>query len=350
VASYRRYARLFALFFLLFLLLNLAVWLLWTRNLLSGYGDLARLGYYAKAKVPRGRSVDLPRRHLEPDAYHGQRVDLVTIGDSFSAGHGGGRNPYYQDYIASYEHLTVLNLSVAERLAEPVETLVKLLNNGFLGHVRPKNVLLELVERRCLGQLARNVDFSLNEPLNAFFSVAGGGIGPRLSSRPDPVSAGNLKFLYYSLMYCIRDNPTGQVYVKRLDREFFSGKGGDELLFYADDLDSARMLRPADVAAINANLNRIAEKLAAKGIGFYFMPVVDKSNLYRNYVLDSSVPRSVFFEELRRLPKKYVLIDTKAILSAELARGEKDIYFADDTHWTWKASEKIFGGARFGTE
>jgi hypothetical protein len=45
---------------------------------------------------------------------------------------------------------------------------------------------------------------------------------------------------------------------------------------------------------------------------------------------------------LRPLPRRYTLIDTKAILAEELRKGVKDVYYADDTHWSWKASEAIF--------
>ena len=29
------------------------------------------------------------------------------------------------------------------------------------------------------------------------------------------------------------------------------------------------------------------------------------------------------------------------------SKDKKDIFFIDDTHWSWKASEKIFGTMRF---
>jgi hypothetical protein len=58
-------------------------------------------------------------------------------------------------------------------------------------------------------------------------------------------------------------------------------------------------------------------------------------------------PESAFFELLRPLPKRYMFIDTKAMLREELERGERDIYYADDTHSSWKASRKIFSTIRF---
>lgn len=77
------------------------------------------------------------------------------------------------------------------------------------------------------------------------------------------------------------------------------------------------------------------------------MPCVDKYNLYSNYIINNPYPRSIFFEELRKLPKRYHLIDTKAILTEEVRKGEKDVFYADDTHWSWKASKKVFETIKF---
>jgi hypothetical protein len=76
------------------------------------------------------------------------------------------------------------------------------------------------------------------------------------------------------------------------------------------------------------------------------MPIVDKLNLYEPYLLQHRYPRSIFFEELRKLPRDYLLIDTKEILSRSLEKGELDIFHQDDSHWTWKASQAIFSTIR----
>lgn len=41
------------------------------------------------------------------------------------------------------------------------------------------------------------------------------------------------------------------------------------------------------------------------------MPVVDKCNLYRTFIINNHYSESVFFEEMRLLPKKYEYINTK---------------------------------------
>jgi hypothetical protein len=74
---------------------------------------------------------------------------------------------------------------------------------------------------------------------------------------------------------------------------------------------------------------------------------VDKYTLYCKWLRRKKYPESPFFEMLRPLPKRYRFIDTKQILRAELERGEKDVFYADDTHASWKASQRIFTLERF---
>jgi hypothetical protein len=127
----------------------------------------------------------------------------------------------------------------------------------------------------------------------------------------------------------------------------FNVKDGATLLFYREDIKNIEKSNAASIANLNDNLNLLADKLAKKGIRLYFMPCVDKYNLYGEFIVNNRYPRSTFFELLRSLPKRYTFIDTKSILIKELRKGEKDIFYADDTHWSWKASQKIFETVRF---
>jgi hypothetical protein len=102
-----------------------------------------------------------------------------------------------------------------------------------------------------------------------------------------------------------------------------------------------------NIELLNENFNVLARDLSQKGIKLIFMPAVDKYNLYRPYIVSNIYKESIFFEYLETLPKEYIFINTKKILSKELENGEKDIFFADDTHWSYKASEKIVSDKEF---
>ena len=78
------------------------------------------------------------------------------------------------------------------------------------------------------------------------------------------------------------------------------------------------------------------------------MLCVDKYDLYYPYIKDRrGRTENNLFEEFRNVPdKNYIFIDTKKILREALERGEKDLYWLSDTHWSWRGmsivSEKIF--------
>jgi hypothetical protein len=157
------------------------------------------------------------------------------------------------------------------------------------------------------------------------------------------INDGNFKYLYYNFLYLFSDNAfRGLVYKKRLSRPLFNAGDGKTLVFHGDDLQNLRLATPEYIRSMNDNLNRLSDILEAKGIKLYFMPVVDKYNLYSEFIIDNRHPKSTFFEQLRPLPRRYTLIDTKEILLERLKQGEKEIFHSDDTHWTWRASQAIF--------
>lgn len=344
---YQQQVRYFLIALAAFVALNVLIWKLCTERLLTDHwgagGDLARTGYLTGAKYPRQVTTDLPEHHLEFSDYNGQPIDVLTVGDSFSNGQGGGKNRYYQDYIASLQHLSVLNLGMFSQNDGPVTTLIALLNSSYLDRIKPRIVLLQSVERFAMERLGHELRFDGSwtaRDITRFYATH------RESSDYLPpvsfINTANMKYLYYNLLYRFTDSPTRKVIARKLAKPFFSVPLASTLLFWHDDVRNIPRQTPDALARTNANLNRLADLLAQRGITLYFMPVVDKYDLYCDYIIDNPYPRSHFFEELRRFPKRYVLIDTKAILGEAVQRGEKDIYYADDTHWSWKASEMIF--------
>lgn len=349
------------MFFLVaFVLIHLAIWKLWTEDLLTGKydgGDLARLSYCAGSKMRRHNSDDLPRRHVEMQDYAGGPVDVVTIGDSFSQGGGGGLNRYYQDYIATVNTASVLNIAPYEDRPDPrrfvdpynpVRTLIILINSGYLDKIRPRYVLLESVQRACGFRLGHELDFSETRALDILEQYYRRR-QPAFEKPPAQpfVNNGNAKFVYHNVLRLF-GRQSGLVRMAELDRPFFSVHNARSLLFVKEDLMFIPTIAGAETnQKINANLNSLSEMLAKKNIRLYFMPIVDKYDLYYDYITRPQNKPSDFFEQMRRLPKRYVLVDTKQILQERLKNGEKDVYFADDTHWSWKAPKAIFENTRF---
>jgi len=358
--DYRRFV--FVILGVLFALVlyNAAVWQLCTRSLL-GRGedgvipnDLARMGYLSGYTDPRRNVDDLPRRHLELADYKGGGIDVVTVGDSFSQGSGNGPNRFYQDYLATLSEVSVLNVGVYPGSRSQMETVILLVNSGFLDQVRPRFLLLEIVERNCYKFTGPHDWGKTVDPSRLRQSYAERAAAAEADAEAPglpPVgffNTGNFKWLLYNVLYRFApDAFVSKTCKVKLDRPLFGGERGESLLFLRKDIEKVHKAEPATLRALNDNLNRLAELLRARGIELVFMPAPDKYTLYSPYIVDNPYPPSRFFELLRPLPKAYRFIDTEAILAAEIARGEKDVYYLDDTHWSWKASRAIFTAERF---
>ncbi|HOI72887.1 MAG TPA: hypothetical protein PLO63_01960 [Syntrophales bacterium] len=348
----KRFFLYFLAFFLAVAAFNVIVWNLATRDLLTcrnGYcpGDLARIGYITEVLVPKRFHVDLPRRHFDYRLWKGERVDVLTVGDSFSFGGGRGRNAFYQDYIASLQGLSVLNIPIYRE--DPVQTVIYLLNNGWLDGVGPRWVLIETVERACIGSFAREMDFTAVEPMEKIDRDYRRRVYDYETTLPAVgfVNDGNFKYVLYRLFYHLSDRAFfSKVCRVKTDRTLFSAGDGRTLLFGVFDLLDLPKSNEATVGKLNENLNRLSAMLKERNIRLMFMPAPDKYNLYREYLAEKKYPESRFFELLRKQPKDYGFIDTKRILGEELKKGTVDLYHPDDSHWTWRASERIFREVR----
>jgi hypothetical protein len=355
--SFRSFVLIFFIILIAFIAGNLILWHCETEKLFSckfDGGDLARMGFISGVKHLRTTEFSLPRRHLEMHDFRGQSIDVLTIGDSFSFGSGRGLNPFYQDYIATVNNITVMNVYPypTDDLFvgfSPLSTLMVLYNSGYLDIIKPKIIIIESVERYCLVRYAKPVNSQRKDSLDKVIAFYKKSRELNLFKSPDVgfINNGNLMFLLANLAFKVKDNYKHKVYKFKTKINHFSGKNGNTLVVLGEDIRNSSFSNKKTVASLNDNFNKVSDMLAAKGIKLYFMPVVDKYNLYGDFIIGNTYPKSCFFEELRPLPKKYTLIDTKEILLDSVRKGEKDVYYQDDTHWSWKASEKIFSTFRF---
>ena len=124
-----------------------------------------------------------------------------------------------------------------------------------------------------------------------------------------------------------------------LNRPMFSGPYEKTLMFHLGDYKINRKNRDdKPIRKMHDNLNRLADLLAQDGIRLYFMPTPNKLTIYQDYLVETIETKSTLFPRLRELSgKKYIFIDAEKIISDMVAKGEKDVYFIDDTHWSSKS-------------
>lgn len=341
------YNKLIMSFLALFLIVNFVIWHFNNKELISppkGYsvGELSRLSYRKDFNMLRKRSVNLPKQHIEFSKYNNEKIDIITIGDSFSNGASGSLNPYYQDYIETNCNLKTLNIPLLflKENESVIDVLIPLLNNGFIDKVKPKYVILQTVERSIGTYLGVDYDFKYYRSQEDFKK-------PYLENSSQVenkslfnfISEANFKYLLYRFGYFFSEKPfNSSVYIKKLSRNLFSGKQGNTILFYTHDVEYMKYNNDEfRLAKVNDNLNFVAKKLNEKGVKLIFIAVPDKYDLYYDYINKVKLPKPTFFDNFDKLPKNYIYVDAKKILSKPLKNDQKDLYFQDDTHWSGKA-------------
>ncbi len=310
------------------------------------------MSYCVNSLYPRHNLFDLPKQHISMDKWQKNQVDILTIGDSFSNGGGNGKNVYYQDYIASINNLEVLNIQQLPNTLNYMETIVALNNSGVLDKMNLKYIIIESVEREAINRFNAEIDFNINissKYIYEFFKESTHNFHGEPANKTDSfITNLNINALKYNILYNFKEDAhSSQCIIQPINKVMFSAKNNKTLLSYRDDHRNIRFTSKESILLLNNNLNKLAKILKEKGIILYFMPAVDKYNLYSEYIINNKYPKSNFFEYLRVLPKEYSFIDTKKILSKELQNGVLDLYYSDDTHWSYKASKSIFEKERF---
>lgn len=352
----KQFVKYFVVIVILFLVFHIIIWETMTKRVLEDVGkvgDLARLSYANDLADPAhyDYTIDLPRRHIKSSEYdYNESIDLITVGDSFSNGRAKAKNRYYQDYIATNSNINVLNIETTyNRGNTPLETVVYMLNSGLLDEIKPKYILVQTAERFVMQRFATGkLNTELNttkEELKSFFKEH-----PYSLDLPSNnfINTGNYKALLYKLLYQFRNDAyISRIFKLDLTKKLFSVGDGKKILVIRESITNVNKTNKESIKTLNDNLNTLAKLLKEKEIKLYFMPSVDKFNLYRNYISNEKLPRSSFFELLRAQNKDYVFIDTKEILSTKIEEGEIDMYYVDDSHWTYKSSSEIFSKILF---
>ncbi len=340
---FKSYSMAMILSFIFIFLYNLIIWNLFTKEFLevkkgAQVGDLMRMSYLKGLRFEKFNNENLLKKHLK---FQGDfdDIDVITIGDSFSNGGGGGLNPFYQDFIATKYNFKVLNIMpISEGY---IETIIALNKIGFLEKLKPEYIILQSIERKVINRLAKEVDWEIKVDQKKITKQL---FVKYKNNLPEYFffNSSNIKAPLYNLFYKFDDNAYfSKAYLANLKSNMFNTKIQNKLLFFSADLNSTNF-KKNNIQKLNSNLNKISNILNKKNIKLVFMPNVNKYNLYSEYIIDNSkYPKSNFFEEMRIQNKNYIFIDTKKILNNLLDKGTINVYFPDDTHWTDIASSEV---------
>ena len=347
----KRFVWLWAVVVFGFFFVNVVLWQGWTSKVFfeseDGHGDLKRIGSFAAAAA-QTKPVEYTKQHVEFKDYIAsgshERFDVLTIGDSFSNGGGGN---FYQDYLSDAYGLRVLNVPCnAFGDGNALSILYALQQTGLLAGIQPKFVIIESVEHylagRFNGKLPERPVLTREEFLKKELPehTAADGIREDKLFTPIMVKANEefLKNKLYAWQNAGRLSPTADY--AELTQPVFTAPGQERLLLYYHLEADAAAEKPA-AAEIRRNMSAAADMLHAQGAELIFMPVVGKLDLYHPYLPAGILPENPTFTELAAEPRNFIFLDTKKILRAALSEGVQDLYWNDDTHWSWKAQQCV---------
>ncbi len=344
--SFKHFTFLTLSLIVIFIAYHMFIWKTYSSNIFGRtdnmyIGDLGRMSYQVDSLYPRKLQYTLKKRILNTHAYNNEPIDILTIGDSFSNGVMGGKNPYYQDYIATKYNLNILNImNITNGKHKLFSTIISLYNNGWLEKHKPKLIIIESAQRGVYERFSKNFDFNQSQisiknliiPTKQKDSYI-----PRLEF----INTANYKIPFYLIKYKFNRRAQKDVVKLDLSEKLFSTKNySSTLLFHYSDVLNIKNNQSL-INKMNDNFNQLAAVLSTLNIKLLFLVAPDKYDVYSSYIIDNPYQKNDFFKLINPLEKQYYFIDTKAILVHELKKGVKDLYYSDDTHWSYHASEAI---------
>jgi hypothetical protein len=337
--------------FFVSLLLALALILLLIEKMffINSGGDLNRLGRIP-IRADYRDSFHLNNKihfsYLSDIDFKKPNIDILVFGDSFSEKSGTGPSETFTNYLGmkNNKKIVLSNLKTVTN-----QSLNHLLNGDFFELINVKYVILQVIVRHITS--LHDVDNS--EYVNVSHLDSSSNIFKKFVRDEDsPISIrgyltkaieslnNSMYFNLYSILYNFDDNAFfSKVYKFKIDDYLFSTKK-NELLVYDDDIKTINLVKK-NIIDVNTYLNELNEKLLKKNIKLIFFPIPDKYDFYYNKISKKKYPPNEFFELFEKVSKNYIYIDSKKILTPFLNDGMMDLYLADDTHWSYKASEIV---------
>lgn len=324
-----------AIFVIPFLVLYIITFLFFTVNA----GDLLRIGFIPSTDKEYRKnftSYNNEMKFTELSKSKQKTYKILTIGDSFSEqGKSGYQNILANDFSILHVDRFISN--------NQIQKLVELCNGNFFDTYKVQYVILQGVERDLIDDI-KDIDLTSKINIHQIDSIITNHKHEQNKDEYNFFSRTTLKFPYSALKYFTDKNylSNEQVYNVELNMTSLFSNHSNKLLFYYKDLINTEQNNlPENAIKLNKILNQLSQKLKEKNITLIFLPSPDKYDMYYDYITDKQTfTKPIFFDNLKKLNKEFIYINSKEILTKEL-NSKKDIYYFDDTHWSPIASGLI---------
>ena len=269
-------------------------------------GDIGKLGQiiFSKEYHLQDKFQSVPMSVIDwCDASDLKSKKVVFLGDSFT-------KKIYPNCLVSIIQKPSSKY-FAYNIESPEDTFVALCNANV---EMPDVVVLESVERNFVFRLC-NIDFSSN-------------IKPKASVY-NPVEEMQTDFSTFYKNQLIKNKAILNV---SLRDGLFSCSGKEkELYFYYDDLSFPE---EEQIQTAISNLDSLFQLAKKKNICLFYVVAADKYDVYQEFAVDNRFPEKTLLDNFSSHESNPYFVNTKHVLLKNARQGVKDLYYADDTHWS----------------
>lgn len=269
-------------------------------------GDIGKLGQiiFSKEYHYQDKFQSVPMSVIDwCDASDLKSKKVVFLGDSFT------KNIYPNCLVSIIQKPS--SKYFAYNIESPEDTFVALCNANV---EMPDVVVLESVERDFVFRLC-NVDFSSN-------------IIPK-ASVSKPVEEKQTDFSTFYRNQLIKNQAILNISLR--DSLFTCPRKEKELYFYYDDI---RFPKEEQIQAAISNLESLFQLAKKKNICLFYVVAADKYDVYQEFAIENGFPKKEVLEKFEKFESNPYFVNTKHVLLKNARQGVKDLYYADDTHWS----------------
>ena len=291
-------------------------------------GDIGKLGQiiFSKEYHYQDKFQSVPMSVIDwCDASDLKSKKVVFLGDSFT------KNIYPNCLVSIIQKPS--SKYFAYNFESPEDTFVALCNANV---EMPDVVVLESVERNFVFRLC-NIDFSSN-------------IKPKASVY-NPVEEMQTDFSTFYKNQLIKNKAILNVSLRDFSTFYknqliknkailnvslrdglFSCSGKEkELYFYYEDLSFPE---EEQIQTAISNLDSLFQLAKKKNICLFYVVAADKYDVYQEFAVDNRFPEKTLLDNFSSHESNPYFVNTKHVLLKNARQGVKDLYYADDTHWS----------------
>ena len=286
-------------------LLLLMAWLYYSSISDDITGDLGRLGQIVFSREYRMQEQFL--KESVPlidwcDTSCFSTSDIVFIGDSYS-------KLIYPDLVSSITQRKSAKF-FTDNIESPEETFVTLCNSGVK---MPKVVVVESGERGIVPRLCY-LSFSST-------------VEPQVSlSRSKPKQT-DFSTYYKNQIF----NNHAVLSIPLRDSLFTCPGKENQLYFYQDDL---RFPDEEQIQTAIEKLDSLFMFARDRNICLFYVVAADKYDVYQEFAANNEYPEKNLLDRFAEYEANPFYVNTKHVLLENVREGVKDVYYADDTHWS----------------